>query len=248
MSGIQEVMSRLVLACYLASVAALLDTYRVISPCPSGVAAMLAGNIAAEDDAHWVAVVPSTSSLQTSMMTQVGAPAAIGRLHMACGLVDRLQSAIPKEQPEAAEVIGLAIDALLLSWMRHIQHTDGTFEGLTASASTFTASLFEARGFAEIEKPDFTMLAQGKPIATHRARLPAACLAYDYRLSSVRRDGGSLLDITHAQAVLDALREQPAPGVEEGPSEATAVSGAGGETGENADEDPWEEMRRRAGF
>ena len=52
------------------------------------------------------------------------------------------------------------------------------------SATPFTAPILEKRGFAEVEKPDFSALARNEPIATHCARLPAACVAYSYLASN----------------------------------------------------------------
>eukprot|EP00966_Prymnesium_polylepis_P128030 2960913-Prymnesium_polylepis.1 len=232
-----------------AAIVALLESYRIESPCRAAAAAALAGDdveaaalAASESGAlhHWVAVYPS--SIETSLV-EVGQPAAVGRLSSfgeGAVVIDQLRSSIPKEKPAAAQVLGLAIDALLLAWCAHVDSSDAAFEELTASTTMFTAPMLSSRGFAELEKPDLSALGRGEPIATHRARLPAACLAYNFRLSNP--NGLSVADLAATQSLLDALRSQPPP-----PGAADEMA-ADAEGGGGSDEDPWAAMRRRAGY
>ena len=225
---------------------ALLEAYRVESPCAPSAAAMLVGeSVAAASDAgaldHWVAVYPN--AVETSLV-EVGAPAAIGRLRsLGSGgfVLDQCRSSIPKEQPAAAKTIGLVVDALLLAWLAHVDSSDASFEQLAASATPFTAPILEKRGFAEVEHPDFSALARNEPIATHSARLPAACVAYAYLQS--RPDGLSVVDLSSFQRILDGLRQQPPPPGAVADAEVSDVDAADADA-----DDPWAAMRRRAGY
>ena len=223
---------------------ALLEAYRVESPCTASTAAIIVGETfadAASDEgalAHWVAVYPN--SIETSLM-EVGQPAAVGRLRSLSesGVVvlDQLRSSIPKEQPAAAKTIGLAVDALLLAWLAHVEMSgEASFEDLSASATPFTAPILEKRGFAEVEKPDFSALARNEPIATHCARLPAACIAYSYLAS--RTEDVSVVDLSSFQRILDGLRQQPPPPGSLAQDDVDAAE----------EEDPWAAMRKRAGY
>lgn len=214
-------------------------------------------------DAHWVAVMPrskidvggaidindSIAGLRQSMVTgpmRVGEPAAVGRLR-ASGLIDRLVSSIPKEKKEAEDVLGLAIDQLIIEWLRQLDERRDddalAFECLRASATPFTARLLERRGFSEIEKVDFSAMGRGEPIATHSARLPAAVLAYSCRLDAADSDP---FDRRMVEEILAALRSQapPAPSdeLDAAAGAADAVAGA------NAETDRWAAIRKLAGY
>ncbi|KAL3917419.1 MAG: hypothetical protein SGPRY_006412 [Prymnesium sp.] len=188
---------------------------------------------------YWIAVQHSSMG---SGVVEVGLPAAVGRLLTTPSkrvLVDRLYSSIPKEKPACAVVVGLAVDALVRAWLQQIRQTGSCFEELLASATPFTAPILEKRGFVEIEKPDFGALGRGEPIATHQARLPAACVAYDYLLNS--GSGLSLMDLSSYQNILDELRASPPP-------KSSQDSDSGVPLGTDVEDDPWSAMRNRAGF
>lgn len=223
---------------------AILEEYRVESPCSLEAAALLAGDDTVYSpqesgaEHYWVAVLPN--SIQTSLV-EVGKPAAVGRLRGTSNggvCIDRLISTIPKEEPAAAKVISLATDALLRAWLKRIELTGTPFEELTASTTPFTAPILERRGFIPEEKPDFKALGRGDPIATHRARLPAACLAYSYLLNNP--SSMSPMDLVSIQSILETLRAQPPPKPE--------TLAASNDSKQDPDDDPWEGMRRRAGL
>ncbi|KAL1528409.1 hypothetical protein AB1Y20_009758 [Prymnesium parvum] len=220
--------------CRCSAPVAVQEAYRVESPCSPASAALVAGEVAIasepsdEDEAnpppYWVAVLPTSDG---APLVQVGKPTAVGRLQVISkrkAILDRLCSSIPKEKASAAEAIEHAIDALLLAWLRRIESTEASFEDLFASATPFTAPLLEKRGFAEVEKPDFTALGRGEPIATHQARLPAACVAFSYLISQA--DGLSPTTLASMQSILDALRQQPPPAQAAGRSANDDGSGA----------------------
>jgi len=74
-----------------------------------------------------------------------GAPAAIGRLRLERGLVDKLLQSILKEDPECAVAVGHCVDSLLLAWLQHVSYSsqdeEGApqFEDLRAAAQPHTA-------------------------------------------------------------------------------------------------------------
>ena len=146
------------------------------------------------------------------------------------------------QKEESAHVLGLALDHVLLAWLDHLQSPgpERTFESLSAAASLHTAAVLEQRGFVEISCPDFSCLARGEPIATHEARLPAACIAYQ-RMASSRSD--SVLQDTYLyERILSALRDQSDPRpAGAAPSDAQIAPVA-------PPDDPWAAMKRANGF
>ena len=109
------------LALLLPACASLLsEGYRIESPCPSAVAATVSPAAALDDDAvHWVGVFPGVKPLQTAMFTlptnptSVGAPVAVARLDVRRARLDGLRSTIPKEDPQAIALLGLALDGAI---------------------------------------------------------------------------------------------------------------------------------------
>ena len=245
-------------------VAALLsDAYRLQSPCPPSVASMLLPVQKLEvieenspESYHWVAAMPVPQPLGSISMTSiplampstlVGAPAAVGRLDLTRGQIDFLRTELPKENPEAADLIGLIVDGLLLAWCQHCSSSDRKYEHLTASASPFVAPLLVSRGFALIDDPDFTALGRGELIATHRARLPASIIAYQRRAASDPTE--DVLDRSMAEELLAALRDQPEPGVagEKDDGSPDAAPDAAPPTAA-PEEDRWASLKRLNGF
>ena len=280
---------RLLLLMLLSSRAAALlsSSYRIDSPCPPSVAAMLcpdaAISTANSDSADWyvhpeiiicpsallqyfcvlarrvavmpvprsplylddsVALRPPTPTVLAMPSTLVGAPAAIGRLCLSNGKgrIDQLRTEVPKEDPESAMLLGLVLDSLLLRWMEQCAGEGSAFESLSASASPHAASVLTARGFLEIEKPDFTALGRGEPIETHRVRLPACILAYESLWTQAGSD--DVLDLALAASVLSSLRQQPTPKMEEsGPDEQESATSS-----TKGDDDPFASIKRLAGL
>ena len=107
------------------------------------------------------------------------------------------------------EALGLVVDALLQEWLRHCSSSGVAFESLECTASTQTAAIVSARGFAEIDAPDFSALSRGESIATHNARLSASILSYERRIPNTE----DVLDQSMLESILSALREQNDPGV-----------------------------------
>ena len=86
-----------------------------------------------------------------------------------------------------------------------------------------------------------TALARGERIATHRARLPAAVIAFERRaLLSAEREESTQL----AAQILHMLREQAAPPLGEA---RTRMSDSSSTRGAD-DDDPWAAMKQLAGY
>jgi len=203
--------------------AALLSAgYKLESPCTPSVAARAFGPDGgllgpmpddSEEDVQWVAVLPGLKALPTAMFTlpsqptTVGAPSAVCRLNLAEGRLDHLLSTIPKESPEAVEVLGLCLDGALEAWLGHCASSGVPFESLSASSTPQTAAVLSSRGFSELETVDFSSLGRQQPILTHGARLPACILATERRAQRAV----DVLDQAVAASLADALRTQPAP-------------------------------------
>lgn len=212
-------------------------TYRVQSPCPAATAKLLATAAAdSSDDTHWCAVLPGLGNVKPLEMamftapmnpTTIGAPTAVARLDLKDATLGNLQCGIPKEEPEAAEVLGLAVDSAIEAWLKHCASSGTSFEALCASTTPWSAEVLRSRGFAEMDDSeiDFTT----RPIVTHRARLPSAIVAYERRASTA----SDVLDAAMAQSLLDALRV------------ASPVQIGGGAAASSGDEDeapkrdPW---------
>jgi hypothetical protein len=117
-----------------------------------------------------------------------------------------------KENPEAVEALGLALDGCIEAWLEHCATANGTnarFEDLQASSTPQSAAVLASRGFCELDDVaiDFTVLGRGESIPTHRARLPGAIVAYERRAGSC----DDVLDQAMAQSLLERLRQQPEP-------------------------------------
>jgi len=207
--------------CFPACDAALLsEGWRLQSPCDAAVAAEVGGAKAATavcDNVHWVAVFPGLKPLQTAMLTlptnptSVGTPSAVARLDKSAGRLDYLRSSIPKENPEAADVLGLALDGCIEAWLEHCAAEGATakFEDLQASSTPQSAAVLSTRGFAELDDVavDFTALGRGECIPTHRARLPGAIVAYERRAGAC----DDVLDQSMAQALLGFCANSQSP-------------------------------------
>ena len=142
-----------------------------------------------------------------------------------------MRSSIPKENPASAEVLGLVVDAALQTWLAHCETEGTSFEELTASSTPQSAAVLASRGFSELEDSaiDFAALGRGEAIASHRARLPAAVVAFERRAQGCE----DLLDRAMAQELLDAMRAQP------GPAAAADDDEAAPPLAEKPKADPW---------
>lgn len=241
-----------VLVAFLPSSLALLSQFRLEYNVNSAtaLAALTTPPKNADDNSCWVAVFPNNLGISPDVLqtptqnplvspTAVGAPTAVGRLRYDAMRLDSLACTLPKEDPLAAELIGLTVDALLQEWLQHCLASPckASFEDLLACPSTFTTPILTARGFATIESPDFAALAAGESIATHCARLPAAILSYDRRAGSCT----DVLDCSLMETILTLLREQPEPGIVT--EDATSA-----QSKQATDDDPWAGMKAMAGF
>jgi len=227
--------------------------YHAVSPCDLSTASSVAGESVLPDGGaghHWVAIMTTQNPLEPlalmadspSPLVEVGQAAAVARLRPQVARVDQLLSSLPKESKESSDVLGLALDHILLAWLDHLQSSAGdcsSFESLSASASLHTAAVLEQRGFAEITSPDFSCLARGEPIATHEARLPAACIAYERMAGS--GGVGALHDTYLYERILSALRDQSDPRPAGALPDAEAAPSA-------PPDDPWAAMKRANGF
>ena len=207
----------------LCEAALLANGWRLQTPCNAAIAAELAGvkaTATTSDHVHWVAVFKDggIKPLQMAMFapptnpTSVGAPSAIARLDKKAARLDYLRSSILKENPEAVEALGLALDGCIEAWLEHCATANGTnarFEDLQASSTPQSAAVLASRGFCELDDVaiDFTVLGRGESIPTHRARLPGAIVAYERRAGSC----DDVLDQAMAQSLLERLRQQPEP-------------------------------------
>ena len=231
------------LALLLPACASLLsEGFRIESPCPSAVAATISPAAAGDDDAvHWVGVFPSqVKPLATAMFTlptnptSVGAPVAVARLDLQRARLDGLRCTIPKEDPQAKPLIGLALDGAIEAWLAHCADPSSKheFESLVASSTPQTAEVLATRGFGEIDDVavDFASLGRGESIATHRVRLPGAILAMERRAQTC----DDMLERAMAQSILDAMRQQPSPTNLEGTS-----IGRPAEAATERKKDPW---------
>ncbi len=245
------------------------DSYYIESPCSSATAALLTMKGVVQppsDDEHWVAlhpiapIDPSASPFTfdaSAPPTSARTPAAVGRLRLteSGGVIDSLRCSLPKEDPLVASLHGAVIDALLAEWVARLASETATprpFEALAASASVFTKGHFSAAGFAELDAPDLTALGRGQPILTHRARLPSVILALQARLARTD-DALTPEDRAAGDALLEALRGQapPEPEAPAGAAEAPAAGASGAPPvsgGSASRDDPWADMRKRAGF
>ena len=230
------------LALLLPACASLLsEGYRIESPCPSAVAATVSPAAALDDDAvHWVGVFPGVKPLQTAMFTlptnptSVGAPVAVARLDVRRARLDGLRSTIPKEDPQAIALLGLALDGAIEAWVAHCASpsAEHEFESLVASSTPQTAKVLATRGFGEVDDVavDFSALGRGESIATHRVRLPGAILAMERRAQTC----DDMLERAMAQSILDAMRQQPSPTN----LDATSI-GRPAEAATERKKDPW---------
>ena len=194
-----------------ASAALLTEGFRIESPVSAATAALVDGTPVADvDSQHWVAIYPGVKPMATAMFTlpttptSVGAPVAVARLDVNGGRLDYMRCSIPKEQAEAKEVLGLALDAALEAWLDKCGVRG--YEALVASSTPFTAEILASRGFAEAEEVDFAALGRGDALVTHRARLPSAIVAFERRAQTCE----DVLDGAMAQRLVDRLRQQPA--------------------------------------
>ena len=159
--------------------------------CPPSAAAVLVGaDLAQEkiDEARWVKA------------SRGGEPEAVGRL---CGgTIDCLRTSFPKEEWKRARgALGACVDALVECYLEDCDKGKTHFEDLCAATTAETAPVFEVRGFIELENPDLTALARDEPIVTHKARLPAAVVAY----------GHGVVTSDSATRIADKLRRQQPP-------------------------------------
>lgn len=199
---------------HFVTAALLSQGYSVQSPCKEATATLLGDEktpaVTSTDSHHWVAVFPGLKPVATAMFTlptaptNVGAPIAVVRLDLKEGRLDCMRCSIPKEEAEAKEVLGLAVDAAIETWLEHCSAVPGGFEALTAAATMFSAEVLRTRGFAELDDEDISF--GQRYIASHRARLPSAIVAYE-RQASVAED---VLDKAMAEDLLRRLRAQPA--------------------------------------
>uniref|UniRef100_A0A7S3NN00 Uncharacterized protein n=1 Tax=Aureoumbra lagunensis TaxID=44058 RepID=A0A7S3NN00_9STRA len=131
--------------------------------------------------------------------TQVnGTRSAVARLRFDSKAIDGLRLNFPKEEWENARLaLGSCVDKLIATWLLDGNHE---YEELGAATDAHSAYMFEIRGFFELQCPDLTAIASGKPIVTHRARLAPAIFAFQLLESS-----------PDTQTILKALRNQPVP-------------------------------------
>lgn len=175
------------------------------------------GLLAAPESIQQVLGVPRASV--------AGTPLATGRLRTASEppIIDKLTCTLEKEEKLHGAALGLAVDALLLTWAEHLlnEGCEHTFETLAASSSLFSEEALTSRGFKPIDEPDFTAMARGEPIATHTARLPSALMAAKARAAKVDEptdDSGGVswgeMDREYAASLVAALSKLAPPQTE----------------------------------
>lgn len=210
----------------LARAALLASSLRLEAPAKAATAAIALTNgelpANADEADFWCALHPSSlgsvnaaiamGSVSTSpaiLQQEVGVPTAVGRLRCRDARIDMLRCTLPKEDPMSEEALGLIVDALLQEWLRHCSSSGAAFEALDCTASTQTAAIVSARGFAECEHPDFSALARGESIGTHEARLAASIVSYERRIPMTE----DVIDRSMLESILSALRDQGETGV-----------------------------------
>ena len=152
----------LALSSLTAASALLGDAATLTSPATAAKAKLLYKGDATEG--HWVALEPlvlpdvsvgeALSGAPPSVMAaakniapdavaeplEPGAPLACGRLRLTPSpMIDCLRCALPKENPQAKEQLGVVIDALLLEWALHVEKSACRFDDLAASGSLASA-------------------------------------------------------------------------------------------------------------